>query len=81
MGHIGSGDGIIYYQLELVCEQCHGQRLIRSDDTPTEVCDWCDGSGVDPFAACEPMANRIDKLARMVATTVTEWRAKEAGAN
>lgn len=37
-------------QLVLTCEQCDGQRVIKSDDTPTEVCDFCDGSGIDPNA-------------------------------
>lgn len=50
-------------QLSLVCEQCDGQRVIRSDDTSDEVCDWCDGTGIEPDAWQEPLANLIDAAA------------------
>lgn len=45
-------------QLVLICEQCEGERVIRSDDTPTEVCDHCDGTGIDPDAAFIAVAVR-----------------------
>lgn len=40
-------------QLALTCEGCGGTRIIRSDDTPEEVCDECDGTGIDPDALWE----------------------------
>ena len=38
-------------QLRMICEQCDGARVIKSDDTPDEVCDFCDGTGIDPEGA------------------------------
>lgn len=37
-------------QLNLVCDSCEGERIIRSSDTPAEVCSDCDGTGIDPDA-------------------------------
>jgi hypothetical protein len=45
-------------QLVLVCEQCDGQRIVKSDDTPAEVCDFCDGTGIDPDAAFDAVVVR-----------------------
>lgn len=61
-------------QLELVCESCDGQRIISSDDTPAEVCDWCDGSGIDPMATPVPLATLIDKAANLIANAVVAQR-------
>lgn len=45
-------------QLNLVCDSCEGQRIIRSDDTPPEVCSDCDGTGIDPAAAWDALVVR-----------------------
>lgn len=66
-------------QLDLVCEQCNGQRIIASDDTPSEVCDWCDGTGIDPGALPPVSANRIDELSRGIDEKLKIFRRKAAG--
>lgn len=43
------GKGIIpncQGQMTLVCHECDGQRVIKSDDTPDEICIECGGSGI-----------------------------------
>lgn len=45
-------------QLALLCESCNGERIVRSEDTPAEVCVDCDGTGIDPDAAFISVAVR-----------------------
>lgn len=40
-------------QLDMICRSCEGSRLVKSEDTITEVCRDCDGSGIDLDAAHE----------------------------
>lgn len=45
-------------QLNLICESCEGQRIICSEDTPSEVCADCNGTGIDPDAAFDAVIVR-----------------------